>query len=87
VQAVKRFEQEAMALMADVANKSTPPVSPPNTGADPRPIATDNQQPVHRIEQNRLSKQAALKTLSDTMALIERLECSTVDVQIIIHEE
>ncbi|MCF7993507.1 MAG: phage resistance protein [Chromatiaceae bacterium] len=87
--AVAQFEGDAGALMADVANRTTPltPQPQPTPEPEPAPEPEPGIKATQRIEHVRLMKSDALKTLADASALLEGLGEVSVDVRIVIREQ
>ena len=79
--AVAQFERDAGTLMADVANRATPPSPQPQSTPEP------GMKAPQRIEHTRLIKADALKTLADARMLLEGLGEVSVDIQIVIREQ
>ena len=86
-QAVRQFEQDALALVAEVANQSTPPLQPSPGDEEKSPLDAGGQKTVRRVVQTGVSKADALHSLAETMALLETLDHPSVDIQILIRED
>jgi hypothetical protein len=85
--AVAQFERDAGTLMADVANRATPPQSQPTLDSEPEPEPEPGMKTPQRIECARLVKTDALKALADACTLLEGLGEVSVDIQIVIREQ
>ena len=83
--AIAQFERDAGTLVADVANRTTPPSPPPQPTPEPEP--EPGMKAPQRIERARLVKTDALKALADARTLLEGLGEVSVDIQIVIREQ
>jgi hypothetical protein len=84
--AVYRFESDAGALIAAVANREKPPPVQPPTQPGPGHDIEPGYKPSRRIEGTGLAKTAALETLAEARKLLEELGETSVDIQIVIRE-
>ena len=85
--AVAQFERDAGTLMADVANRATPPTPQPQPVPQPEPEPEPGKKAPQRIERARLVKTDALQALADARTLLEGLGEVSVDIQIVIREQ